>query len=407
MCAATRPPTTAPSCRSWPASRPPATRISASSRCRNRTNSEAMKAGLTTSVVMHAALLGFGLFSLSAPQRLRGRRCRGACRSISFRSNRSPRSSRATRRRRKEKPAPMPTKKPDIVPDAKKAGDNRVDTDKSRRRKPSRSRSKPRRLPQPSPSPSRSRSTSPSPNRSSSRAEAGAVPATEVTPEPQPKQEVKPDPVGETIVAETPRPRRRSCPTERPRRRPAEAAEGADRQGAGPQGNRKAGKSRRSKPKSEEKEFDADEVAALLNKEKASGGGAKRSTEEARSAATRRPAARSLRRARWMRCAARSQRCWNIPAGARRRRDLRVVGQFKLDRPASWKAARRSIGGGGSPASNAPRPKPRGAPSRAARPIICPPTNTRPGRNVHRQFRSERDVLNDRPPRLYQRGSTA
>ena len=40
-------------------------------------------------------------------------------------------------------------------------------------------------------------------------------------------------------------------------------------------------KSRRAKPKSDEKEFNEDEVAALLNKEKASGGGAKRSTDEA------------------------------------------------------------------------------------------------------------------------------
>ena len=36
-----------------------------------------------------------------------------------------------------------------------------------------------------------------------------------------------------------------------------------------------------NKPKSDEKEFNADEVAALLNKEKAAGGGAKRSTDEA------------------------------------------------------------------------------------------------------------------------------
>ena len=36
-----------------------------------------------------------------------------------------------------------------------------------------------------------------------------------------------------------------------------------------------------SRPKSEEKEFDADEVAALLTKEKPSGGGAKRTQQEA------------------------------------------------------------------------------------------------------------------------------
>ena len=90
-----------------------------------------MRAGLTTSVILHAAVLGFGLFTLSAPrafdvadvEALAGRYRPGR--------SRSPRSSRATRRRacRKSRRRCRP-RSPDIVPDAKKIGDNSIDTDK-------------------------------------------------------------------------------------------------------------------------------------------------------------------------------------------------------------------------------------------------------------------------------------
>ena len=109
-----------------------------------------------------------------------------------------------------------------------------------------------------------------------------------MTPDPQPKQEVKPDPVAETIVAETPEaetiklPDVAPVPESKPKPPEAQTAKAPDRKETDKPQEKQA-----NKPKSEEKEFNADEVAALLNKEKASGGGAKRSTDEARSAANK------------------------------------------------------------------------------------------------------------------------
>ena len=64
------------------------------------------------------------------------------------------------------------------------------------------------------------------------------------------------------------------APTAKPQPPKAQTAKAPDRKDS-----EKPAKEAAAKPKSDEKEFDADEVAALLNKEKPSGGGAKRSTE--------------------------------------------------------------------------------------------------------------------------------
>ena len=103
-----------------------------------------------------------------------------------------------------------------------------------------------------------------------------------MTPDAQPKQEVKPDPVAETIVAETPDaetaklPDAAPTPESRPQPPEAQTAKAPDRKDTDEPKEQQA-----NKPKSDEQEFNADEVAALLNKEKAAGGGAKRSTDEA------------------------------------------------------------------------------------------------------------------------------
>src|SRR3954465_15707182 len=89
-----------------------------------------MKAGLTTSAILHAAVLGFGLFTLSAP------RAYSVADVEAFPVDIVPVESITQTQQGdkksplKEKSAPIPTKKPDIVPDAKKAGDAAIDTDK-------------------------------------------------------------------------------------------------------------------------------------------------------------------------------------------------------------------------------------------------------------------------------------
>ena len=103
-----------------------------------------------------------------------------------------------------------------------------------------------------------------------------------------------------------------------------------------------------AKPKSEEKEFDADEVAALLNKEKASGGGAKRSTQTASLGGDKTTGGDKLSQSEMDALRGQVQRCWNIPAGAVDAGNLRVSVKFKLDRSGAIEGSPEIIDGGGS-----------------------------------------------------------
>ena len=241
-----------------------------------------MKAGLTTSAIMHAVVLGFGLFTLSAPRAYDVADVEAFPVDIVPVQSISQIQQGDKKSPLKEKSAPIPTKKPDIVPDAKKAGDAAVDTDKpptpADKPKPVETAAAPAPAPEPLPKPLDDSKKEPEKKADTKPADA---PATEVTPDAQPKQEVKPDPVAEAIVAETPEaesvklPDSAPTPEARPKPPEAQTAKAPDRKETDKPKEKQA-----NKPKSDE-EFDLDKVAALLNKEKAAGGGAKRSTDEA------------------------------------------------------------------------------------------------------------------------------
>ena len=89
-----------------------------------------MKAGLATSVVLHAALLGFGLLTLSAPSALEVADVESLPVDIIPIEEVTKIQQGEKTATVKEKPAPLPTKRPDIVPDAQKVGENTVDTEK-------------------------------------------------------------------------------------------------------------------------------------------------------------------------------------------------------------------------------------------------------------------------------------
>ena len=308
-----------------------------------------MKAGLTTSVIAHAALLGFGLLSLSAPQAFDVADVEAL--PVDIVSDR-PRLQQGDKKATlSEKPAPTPTNKPDDRARRAEIGDNSKSIPRSLptpEATPREVQTRQFRKPSPEPTPQPVDKPQPEPVKQAEPKPA-PVPATEVTPKPQPKQEVKPDPVAETIVAENaeagggqaagqralagraarsrPRPRRRR---RRSARRPRSRSEQA------------------SQPKSEEKEFDADQVAALLNKEKASGGGAKRSTEQAALGGEKPSNASKLSQSEMDSLRSQVQRCWNIPAGAMDAENLRVSVRFKLDPSGALEGSPEIIAGGGS-----------------------------------------------------------
>ena len=310
-----------------------------------------MKTGLTTSVVMHAVVLGFGLMSLSAPTAFEVADIESLPVDIIPVESITQVQKGDKKATLSEKPAPVPTKRPDIVPDAQEVGENNVDTDKpptpEAQPKPVEAAAVP--APSPKPEPKPADEPKPEPVKQPEPKPA-TVPATEAAPVAEPKQEVKPDPVSEAIAADTPDaaealklPDSAPAPQAKPQPPKAQTAKAPDRKDA-----EKPVKEAAAKPKSDEKEFDADEVAALLNKEKPSGGGAKRSTEQASLGGDKSTGGSKLSQSEMDALRGQVQRCWNIPAGAADAGSLRVSVQFRLDRTGALEGSPEIIAGGGS-----------------------------------------------------------
>jgi len=309
-----------------------------------------MKAGLVTSVTLHAALLGFGLLTLSAPTALEVADVEALPVDIVPISELTQIQQGDKTAAVKERAAPLPTRKPDVVPDAQNVGENKVDTDKAPTPEPTPRPVETAAAPPPSPEPVEKPAEKPKEIEVKQPEPKPAVtPATEVKPVAEPKQEVKPDPVAETIVADNAEaeaidlPQSAPSPEARPQPPQANTAKTPDRKNADKPTPEVA-----SKPKSTEKEFSADEVAALLNKEKPSGGGAKRSTDQAALGGKKTTGGNTLSQSEMDALRGQVQRCWNIPAGAIDGDTLKVSVKFKLDRTGALEGSPEIISGGGS-----------------------------------------------------------
>ncbi|TJW59198.1 MAG: TonB family protein, partial [Mesorhizobium sp.] len=148
----------------------------------------------------------------------------------------------------------------------------------------------------------------------------------------QPKEEVKPDAVAEAIAQEPPTettqlPDSAPAPEARPKPQPAQAesAKAPDRKDAD-----KPVKEASSKPKSEDKQFNADEITALLDKQKPSGGGAKRSAQQA-SLGGEKDQGQKLSRSEQGALEDQLGHCWTLPVGLEGSEDFTVVVRFNLN----------------------------------------------------------------------------
>jgi len=306
-----------------------------------------MKAGLATSVMLHAAVLGFGLVSLSAPRAFEVADVEALPIDIVPIESITQIQQGDRQAPMAEKPAPKPTQRPDIVPEAQKVGENDVDTENPVTPEP-----KPRPVqtaeavaPAPMPKEKPKLEETPKPKE-----EPKPTPATEVAPEPAPKQDVKPEPVkqaalepepapkaapkaAEAPAEEQPKPAEESvqlpdtapAPEAKPRPAQAQTAKTPDRKNS-----EKPVKEASSKPKSEDTGSIEDQVAALLNKEKASGGGARRSTQQA-ALGGEKTSGGKLSKGEEDAFLAQLRQCWLIPAGIENGQDLRASVRFKVD----------------------------------------------------------------------------
>ncbi|RJT41033.1 TonB family protein [Mesorhizobium waimense] len=324
-----------------------------------------MRTGLTTSVILHTVALALGLFTLSSPAALPA----ADVESVSVDIVPTEAMAQVLQGDKKavmhDKPAPVPTQRPDIVPDAKKIGENSVDTDK-----PITPEAKPKPVdmtsaPPPAPTPVEKPKPEDVPKP---QEKPKPIPATEVAPVPQPKEEVKPEPVkqaepkptpakepaptppedktaaidpkpevkpdavAEAIAQEPPTettqlPDSAPAPEARPKPKPAQAesAKAPDRKDA-----EKPAKEASSKPKSEDKQFNADEISAMLDKQKPSGGGAKRSTQQSSLGGDKDQGAK-LSKSEQGALESQLGGCWTLPVGLEGSENFVVVVRFNLD----------------------------------------------------------------------------
>lgn len=299
-------------------------------------------------MLLHAAVLGLGLVSLSAPKPFEMMDVESLPVDIIPIEQFTQIQQGDKKAPMNEKPTPKETKKTETIPDAEKVGENKVDTDKKATPEVTprevEAAAMPEAAPQPEPRPVEKPEPVVEPEP-----KTAAIPATEPMPEPLPKQDVKPDPIEQTIAAAETAADAVELPTEapRPQAKPkppqAQTAKTPEKKET-PKPTREA----KNKPKSDEKEFDADEVAALLNKDKASGGGAKRSTQTASLGGDKTTGGTKLTQSEMDALRGQVQRCWNIPAGAADAQNLRVSVQFKLDSSGALEGSPQIISGGGS-----------------------------------------------------------
>jgi colicin import membrane protein len=304
-----------------------------------------MKTGLTVSTVIHGALLGFGLVAISAPQALEVADVEAfpvdivpieTVTQIQQGERKAPAAEQA---------APTPTIRPEPVPLAKNVGNNETDLQSASEAEASKREVKTAALPEPEPLPKPAKPAEQAVE--TPKSDPAPVPATEVTPEPQPRQEVTPEPATETAVSESPDaeavklPEQAPSPQSRPQPPQAQTAKAPQRRDA-----EKPAEQQATRVQNQERTFDADQIAALLNKEKTQGGGALRSTEQAALGGERTTTGQKLTQSEMDALRGQIQQCWNVPAGALEAENLKVSVQFKLDRGGALEGNPEIVAGG-------------------------------------------------------------
>ncbi len=307
-----------------------------------------MKTGLTTSLILHTVVIGFGLISLSSPRKMEVADVESLPVDIIpieqlTRIQQGDRKAPAI-----EKPAPKPVDRPDTVENSVNPGDNKVDT-----KSPPTPETKPREVKtasapprEPTPVAEKKPETEAKPK---AQDKPKPVPATEVKPDPAPKQNVLPDPVQDAATAENPDaetvklPESAPKPESRPKPPQAQTAKAPERKDSEIPAPKKS-----SAESSQEKEFDKDEIAALLNREKPAGGGAKKSVSDAALGGERGTDGPKLSQSEMDALRGQIQRCWNITfAGADGADTLKVSIKMRLDRSGDIEGDPEVVAGGG------------------------------------------------------------
>ncbi|MCO6391344.1 hypothetical protein GTW25_09920 [Aliihoeflea aestuarii] len=291
-----------------------------------------MKAGLTTSVAMHVVLLGAGLMSFSSPRPLESSNFE------SFPVEMVPISEISSSVRGEldaavsERPAPEPTTSESQVENAQNIGDNEIDLPNVAAlpgNRPVESAAPPPLAEETPPPPEPVQEAEPTPDPEPAPPPVAEAPP-EPEPEPAPVEAETPEPTEQAVAQETtpdavalpdsaPRPQTRPQPQvaqqQPPRERQPEPAQPTQETAQQP---------------SQDSNFNADEIAALLSQEEARGGGAARSNEQA-SLGGRNTTGATLSQSEIDSLRSQVSRCWNPPVGAADAESMVVSIRLRLD----------------------------------------------------------------------------
>ena len=308
-----------------------------------------MKGSLATSAVIHSLVLTWALVSLGSPESFDVANVEAMPVDIVSIEELTQIQQGDKKAEMKEKAAPVPTKKQTPVENAENAGENDVDL---------------KNLPTPEEKP-RDIETAAAPEKAEKvvqtpdtkpveevkQEEPASEPSTEVAALPETKQEVKPDPKPEATPSEEKpaevedaealpdkiplpemKPKFETKKTETAEKPAEKKVETAKAETAKTPDRKKDQKKKQEKASSlNDSDFNSDEIAALLNKEKTAGGGAKRSQEQAALGGKKTTSGTKLSLSEMDALRGQIQNNWSIIPGLADSADVRIQVKMQLD----------------------------------------------------------------------------
>lgn len=301
-----------------------------------------MKGSLFTSSFLHTLALSAALVSLGSPEKLEIAPMETLPVDIVPISEFTQIQQGSKTAPMAETSAPVPTKKPPIAEPAENFGDNEVDLKSpptpSQRPVEQEVAAAPKKVETPAPTPD------PEVNEVKEVVPEETAPPPE--PEPKPTEEAVPE---EAVAEEIPLPEKAPIPAARPQ---PEIAKPAEKKPPKPDAKKdtKAQETAKSKPRMES-DFNADDVAALLNKTDAAGGGAKRSTAPEALGGSTNTGGSTLSQSELDALRGIIQNNWLITPGMADAADVRVRVTFRLDQNGELVGEPEATATGGSPSA--------------------------------------------------------
>ncbi len=326
-----------------------------------------MKASLLTSTALHGVLLALALYSFGSPPAFEVQDVESLPVDIIPVEEMTRILEGEKKATALETPAPKPTTRPDPVKDAQNTGDNDVDLKKVPTPQNSPKEVEVAAAPEKVETPLPNKAEQPNEIKDIIKEADAKTPATEVAALPEPKRDVKPEPAPEAKADQTtqetqiPLPDSVPLPTKRPdqpkpklepKKETAQTQAAQSSTAKTPERKNEQQKKESAKStSSKDSDVLAEEVAALLNKQEPSGGGAKRSNKDASLGGNKQSNAAKLSQSEMDALRGAIEENWSVVSGMADAADIRVQVKMKLDQSGAIVGEPQVTATGGSAAS--------------------------------------------------------